>query len=143
MKREYHGDAIDATITHLSEVEFPGESANANGKVKTELESKDETLLQSRIHELDMMNESISTREIAAELDCDHVYVSEVLNQERGDKYARYRKDNWEEFTHNEKMIIKLNKSENINSRAEIAEMVEVSGAFVTKVLEANKRLFA
>jgi len=63
-----------------------------------------------------------------------------VLNNSTGGKYERYEKHNWDEFTTNEKKILRLRKGTDL-SRQAIADRVGVSGAFVTKIIEANQWL--
>jgi transposase-like protein len=137
-KREYTGEAIDATVTHLSELEEPGSDRN-NGDESTI--TGEGTELQTKIAELDMLNPGIGVREIARELDADPSYVSEVLNRKHGGKYARYRKEKWSEYPETYKEIIKLYRSGICDSQAEIAERVGVSDVLVFKVVIANKHI--
>jgi len=139
MKREYQGDAIDMTYNHLSErpavdVEVPQDRSH-NGSVVTEDPSTTET--QRAIRRVRFTNPDLSYGDIAERVGCSRSYVFEVLNGSTGGEYERYRKETWSDFTRNEKAIIKLRRGSDM-TRSEISDAVSVSGAMVTKVLEAN-----
>ena len=138
-KREYTGEAIDATITHLSELDEPGGPKSQTGTETVSFDS--ETSLQEKIAELDLLNPEIGVRQIARELDTDPSYVSEVLNRTSKDIYGRYRKEKWSDYPKTYREIIKLERAGVYDTRSKIADEVGVSGALVTKVLEANEHI--
>lgn len=138
-KREYTGEAIDATITHLSELDEPGGPKSKTGTESVSFDSG--TKLQEKIAELDLLNPEIGVRQIARELNCDPTYVSEVLSRVSQGKYGRYRKQRWSDYPETYKQIIKLERADVYDTRSKIADEVGVSGALVTKVLEANKHI--
>jgi len=140
MKRDYEGPPIDGTYQDISErpyVEVPSDKSH-DGEVKTNV--GDGTSLQKFIKRVKFNNPKMSYGEIAQVVDCNRSYVYEVLNNSTRGKYERYHKNEWSEFTKNEKLLIKLKLNTDLNNE-EIAREVDVSGAFVHKVLEANQWL--
>jgi len=139
MDREYKGDPVDMTYSHLSErpaldVEVPQDNSH-DGSVKTV--QGDGTELQETIRRVRFTKPDLSYGDISHMLNCSKSYVYEVLNESTGGKYERFRKETWEEFTNKQKAIITL-RIESDMTRSEISRAVDVSAAMVTKVLEAN-----
>jgi len=139
-ERSYEGKALDATMTHLSEIEEPGQESNASGQEKTSF-GRNKTDLQKEIIRQKMMNPDATVRGIANNVGCDYTYVHEVLKQREEEPYARYRHDSWSGYTDKQKKIIKMARVQEEFTKADIAEEVGVSGALVTKVLKANQHL--
>ena len=138
-KREYTGEALDYTITHLSELEEPGKDTRNSGGLNThlgEIEQKKERIIRFVLN-----NPGHTLREIASATDSNYAYVWEVLENRKKGPYAKYRHGSWDEYPETAKEIIKLHRSGVVDTRTEIANRCNVSGAYVTQVLKANKHL--
>ena len=138
-KREYTGEALDYTITHLSELEEPGKESRESGNLTTDLGDEEEK--KERIVRFVLNNPGHTLREIASATGSNYAYVWEVLENRKNGPYAKYRHPSWGDYPDAAKEIIKLHRSGVYDTKAKIADRCGVSGAYVTQVLKANKHL--
>jgi len=143
MKRDYKGKPIDGTYQHITEspYENDGETVYATtqaGDINTEFESEEGTFLQRRIRNEAAKNPEASLREIAETVGSHWVYVSEVLLE---NNVSRYKRGEIESLSDNAQAIVQLKALNADATHKEVAELVDVSVCYVSKVTNANKHL--
>jgi len=138
-KREYTGEALDHTVTHLAELEEPGGESRDSGSLNVDVTK--EGRKKERIIRFVLNNPGHSLREIGSATDSNHAYVWEVLENRKNGPYEKYRHGSWEDYPETAKEIIKLHRSGVYDTKSKIADRCGVSGAYVTQVLKANQHL--